>query len=132
MLALINNRVLGHLARVMAKRGKTDLAITSYERLLRVHVGLPQTDSTDHCSCLAELATLYEEDGDTDKAADLKDRANRMLARLSRKMENAAEQRFLDGSSSEEVEQERSTDEGKCADSESKSGESKWDSSSRK
>jgi hypothetical protein len=117
----------------MAKRGKTDLAITSYERLLRVHASLPQTESTDHCSALAELAALYEEDGDTDKAADLKDRANRMLARLSRKMENAAEQRFLDGSSSEDDNaDERSTDESKCADSESKSGDSKWDNSSRK
>jgi Tetratricopeptide repeat len=127
----MNNRVLGHLARVMAKRGKTDLAITSYERLLRVHASLPQTESTDHCSALAELAALYEEDGDADKAADLKDRANRMLARLSRKMETAAEQRFLDGSSSEEDDKEQKCiSESKTVDlSESKSGESKWDSS---
>lgn len=78
-------RTLAHLARVRASRGKSDIALSMYERILRIHEQLPVPLNSDHAIALRELAILREEN-DSQAAADtLRAKADQIMAALSTK-----------------------------------------------
>lgn len=82
---IVTARTLAHLARLRASHGKSDEALPMYERIVRIHEGLPVPSNTDHAVALMELATLREE-GKSEDAEDLRRKADHILAELNARM----------------------------------------------
>ena len=87
---IVTARTLAHLARVCATRGKVDVAVPMYRRIVCIHEALPQPSNSDHAVALCELATLLEESGSQEDAAGLlRRKADVIMGELSARMEAA-------------------------------------------
>lgn len=112
---IVTARTLAHLARVCASRGKLDISVPMYERILRIHELLPAPSNSDHAMALMELAGLREDSGDAQAAEDLRRRADVMVAEMDARLRAADTDEGARGRSDEqessEVSDEESSDE---------------------
>lgn len=104
---IVTARTLAHLARVRASRDKVDLAVDTYEKILRIHKALPEPCSSDHVIALLELAELQARRGVHAAATDLRNKADCIMVELQARMKAAEERKeasssCTDSSSDEE------------------------------
>lgn len=121
---VVTARTLAHLARVCALRGKVDVAIPMYERIIRIHEALPAASNSDHAIALCELARLQEDSGSQEDAGVLHFKADEIMTELKARTQTTQAKEDTPGSgggdesSSEDGEEGGDTDEGQstCSD----------------
>ncbi|CAM9598459.1 unnamed protein product, partial [Laminaria digitata] len=109
---------LAHLARVVATRGKVDMAVPMYRRVICIHEALPQPSNSDHAVALCELATLLEESGGSqeDAAGLLRRKADGIMGELSARKEAVAVKKDSAGSIDDDDDDEEESSDEDCDD----------------
>lgn len=113
---IVTARTLAHLARLCASRGKLDVAVPIYERIICIHEALPVPSNTDHALALMDLASLREggnadvRAGAADDADALRRKADEIMREVGARLQKEAEkaQRGEEGASGDYVEGEGS------------------------
>lgn len=126
---IVTARTVAHLARVCASRGKLDLAIPMYERILRIHEVLPVPSNSDHAMVLTELAGLRECSGSTQAAEDLRRRADVMVTEIGARLRAADDTHEAAGGLSNEQESSEGSEEDDSDEEESSGSENAEDDS---
>lgn len=120
---IVTARTLAHLARVCAARGKVDMAVPMYRRVVCIHEALPQPSNSDHAVALCELATLLKESGSQEDAAGLlRRKADGIMGELSARMEAA--EKDSAGSIEDDDDEEEESNKDDCEDGDSSSDNS--------
>lgn len=93
---IVTARMLAHLARLCVSRGKLDVAVSIYERIIYIHEALPATSNTDHALALMDLASLREGcraagAGAPDNADTLRRKADKIVNEVGERLQKEAE-----------------------------------------
>lgn len=102
-------------------RGKVDIAVPMYERIISIHEVLPEPSNSDHAVALLELAGLQESSGLHEEASVLRCRADDIMAKLKVQIHAATAKKDLVESSGEDddgnSDDDDDEDDNKCQDS---------------
>lgn len=108
---IVTARTLAHLARVCSLRGKKDVAVQMYQRILRIHEALPAPLNGDHAVALSELAVIREQNGFQGDADILRRKADGIMNELGARVKASAEIDSDDTESSDEDDEDGTTTE---------------------